>query len=50
MNHAARSRRAHLLYVTPGFLGLDVSPGVMLSGLHALHAWLVSWHGIGRRS
>jgi hypothetical protein len=42
-----RIRRARLLYIALGFLGLDVTPDTMPSGLRALHAWLDSWQGIG---
>jgi len=47
MNRVERQHRGRLLYVALGFLGLDMSPTAMPSGLRALHAWLDTWHGIG---
>ena len=47
MDAVERTRRGRLLYVALGFLGLDVAPEAMPSGLRALHAWLDTWHGIG---
>jgi hypothetical protein len=47
MDTAERSRRGRLLYVALGFLGLDVPPAETPSGLHSLHDWLDTWHGIG---
>ncbi|HEV8150716.1 MAG TPA: hypothetical protein VGP61_11075 [Gemmatimonadales bacterium] len=45
--HSETAHRGCLLYIALGFLGLDVTPAVMPSGLRALHDWLVTWHGIG---
>ena len=45
--HSETSRRGRLLYLGLAFLGLDVPPVVMPSGLRALHAGLDTWHGIG---
>ncbi len=45
--HPETARRGRLLYVTLGFLGLDVSAALMPSGLRGLHSWLDSWQGIG---
>jgi hypothetical protein len=45
--HPETARRGRLLCIALGFLGLDVPPAAMPSGLRALHAWLDSWQGIG---
>ena len=45
--HPETARRGRLLYVALGFVGLDIPPTAMPSGLRALHAWLDTWHGIG---
>jgi hypothetical protein len=45
--HPETARRGHLLYVALAFLGLDVPPAAMPSGLRALHDWLDTSHGIG---
>ena len=37
MDDAERDRRARLLYVALGFLGLEVTADAMPSGLRALH-------------
>jgi hypothetical protein len=45
--HPDTARRGRRLYVARAFLGLDVPPASMPSGLRALNAWLDTWHGIG---
>lgn len=45
--HPETARRGRLLHVALAFLGLEVPPAAMPSGLRALHAWLGTWHGIG---
>jgi hypothetical protein len=45
--HPKTAHRGRLLYVALAFLGLDVPPAAMPSGLRALHDWLDTWHGIG---
>jgi hypothetical protein len=45
--HSDTAHRGGLLYIALGFLGLDMAPAEMPSGLRALHEWLDTWHGIG---
>jgi hypothetical protein len=45
--HADTNHRGRLLYVALGSLRFDVAPAEMPPELHALHAWLDTWHGIG---
>ena len=50
MTTADTERRGRLLYVTLGFLGLDVVPAAMPPALTALHRWLDTWAGIENSS
>ena len=45
--HPDTAGRGRRLYIALGFLGLDLPPAAIPSGLRALHAWLDTWHGIG---
>jgi hypothetical protein len=45
--HFEVAHRERLPNVAVGFLGLDVPPAALPSGLRALHAWLDRWQGIG---